>query len=134
MNDWNAQMIADFRSNGGKVGGMFEGRTLLLLHSTGAKTGEERITPLAYQPVGDAFAVFGSKAGAPTHPAWYFNLRADPRATIEVGTDLIEVTARDTTGEERAEIWSKQKRDWPGFAEYEEKTTRTIPVILLERV
>jgi deazaflavin-dependent oxidoreductase (nitroreductase family) len=134
MNDWNAGIIDEFRRNGGKVGGGFEARTLLLLHTTGAKSGAERVTPLAYQRVGDGFAVFGSKAGAPTHPAWYHNLLANPRTKIEVGSETIDVVARDTEGAERDAIWERQKRDWPGFAEYEERTSRTIPVVLLEPV
>lgn len=131
--DWNAKIIEEFRTNGGKVGGQFEGAPLLLLHSTGAKSGTERVTPVMYQAVGDDFAIFASKAGAPTNPDWYHNLRADPRATVEVGTETFAVTARVAEGDERERIWSKQKADYPGFAEYEEKTSRQIPVVVLSR-
>ncbi|MEA2499668.1 MAG: hypothetical protein QOH26_2073 [Actinomycetota bacterium] len=133
MPDWNAKIIDEFRSNEGRVGGHFEGHTLLLLHHRGAKTGTERINPLAAQDLGDgAWAVFGSKGGAPTHPDWYFNLLANPRARIEVGTEAKDVTARVAQGAERERIWSKQKEIMPGFADYEERTPREIPVIILE--
>lgn len=131
MSDWNDQIIEEFRANGGKVGGPFEGAPLLLLHSTGAKSGEERVHPMMYQAVGDDFAVFASKAGAPTNPAWYYNLRAHPDAPVEVGTETLDVTARVLEGEERATIWEEQKARYPGFADYESKTDRVIPVVLL---
>ncbi|MBT8208743.1 MAG: nitroreductase family deazaflavin-dependent oxidoreductase [Acidimicrobiia bacterium] len=133
MSDWNAKIIEEFRSNAGKVGGNFERMDLLLLHSTGAKSGEERIHPLVYQSVGDDFAIFASKGGAPTHPAWYHNLIANPSASVEVGTETIDVEARVLEGDERESIWSKQKRDLPFFADYEAGTDRQIPVFLLER-
>lgn len=132
-NDWNAQIIAEFRTNEGRVGGRFEGAPLLLLHSTGARSGIERVNPMMYQTVGDAFAVFGSKAGADTHPDWYHNLVAHPTARIEVGTETIDVRARVAEGDEREGIWTIQKQRYPGFAEYEAKTTREIPVVILER-
>ncbi len=133
-NDWNASIIEEFRANGGKVGGQFEGAPLLLLHTTGAKSGTERIAPVMYQDVdGGAYAVFASKAGAPTNPDWYHNLRANPSATIEVGTETVPVQARIAEGDERNRIWERQKQMYPGFADYEAKTTRTIPVIILER-
>ena len=133
-NDWNRQVIDEFRANGGKVGGMFEGAPLLLLHTTGARTGLVRVTPLMYQQVGDELAVFASKAGAPTHPAWYHNLQANPDAEIEVGTETVGVHARVTEGEERDRIWETQKQRYPNFAEYEQKTAgRQIPVVLLAR-
>ncbi len=133
MDDWNAKIIEEFRANDGKVGGMFEGAPLLLLHSTGAKTGQERVNPLMYQPVDGGYAIFASKAGAPTNPDWYHNLRANPEATVEVGTDAVPVRARIAEGEERDAIFLAQKNAWPQFAEYEEKTDRTIPVVVLER-
>ncbi len=133
-NDFNRKIIDEFRANGGKVGGPFEGRPLLLLHTTGAKTGQERIAPLAYRREGDTFVVFGSKAGAPTNPDWYHNLRADPKASVEVGSDAFDVRARIAEGTERAEIWERQKRDVPNFAQYEKKTDRPIPVIILEPI
>jgi deazaflavin-dependent oxidoreductase (nitroreductase family) len=133
MSDWNDQVIAEFRANGGKVGGNFAGAPLLLLHTTGAKSGSERISPMMYQQAGDDWAVFASYAGRDINPAWYHNLKAHPEVSIEVGTDTIPVTARDLTGEERSTIWEQQKRAYPGFAEYEQKTARTIPVVLLSR-
>ncbi len=132
-NDWNAAIIEEFRAHDGKVGGMFEGRPLLLLHTTGAKTGAARVHPLMYQQVGDAYAVFASKAGAASHPAWYHNLVANPHSEIEVGNRRVAVTARVINGEERERIWSKQKLDYPQFAEYDRITERQIPVIVLER-
>lgn len=133
MSDWNANIIEEFRDNEGRVGGMFEGWPLLLLHHTGAKTGTERVNPLAYQAVGDQYAVFASKAGATTHPDWYYNLRANPDVSIEVGGETIFVTARVTEGDEREQIWSKQKQDRPNFGEYEVSAEgRQIPVVVLE--
>ena len=133
VNDWNRGVIEEFRANGGKVA-QFEGRPLLLLHHKGAKTGTERVNPLVYQPIGDAFAVFGSKAGAPTNPDWYHNLRANPRVSIEVGTDAVEVKARVALADERDRLWSAQKQDVPAFAEYERSTAREIPVVVLDPV
>jgi deazaflavin-dependent oxidoreductase (nitroreductase family) len=133
MSDWNDKVIAEFRANQGRVGGQFEGAPLLLLHSTGAKSGQERVNPMMYQAVGDGFAVFASKAGADTNPDWYHNLRAHPQARIEVGTETIDVTARVLDPEERAPIWEEQKTRYPGFADYERKTDRVIPVVMLER-
>jgi deazaflavin-dependent oxidoreductase (nitroreductase family) len=133
MQDWNRKIIEEFRANGGRVGGQFEGAPLLLLHSTGAKSGQERVNPMMYQAVGDDLAVFASKAGAPTNPDWYHNLVAHPDATVEVGTDTYPVRARVAGSDERERIWSKQKADFPGFADYEAKTDRQIPVVILER-
>jgi len=132
-NDWNTKIIEEFRANGGRVGGQFEGAPLLLLHITGAKSGAERVNPVMYQADGDDLIVFASKAGAPTNPDWYHNLRANPNATVEVGTETVEVVARVAEGEERDRIWTRQKERFPGFADYEEKTTRQIPVVVLER-
>jgi deazaflavin-dependent oxidoreductase (nitroreductase family) len=133
-NDWNRQIIEEFRSNGGKVGGGYEGRPLLLLHHIGAKTGIERVNPVAYQGVGDSFAIFASKGGAPTNPDWYHNLVANPDVAVEVGTETVPVRARVTSGEERERIWSAQKATVPRFADYEKKTRREIPVVILEPV
>jgi len=132
--EFNAQIIDEFRANAGKVGGPFEGAPVLILHTRGAKTGQERVNPVVYQPIGDALAVFASKGGAPTNPAWYHNLKANPDVKVEVGTDTIDARARVLQGEERAPIWEKQKQLMPGFAEYEQKTSRQIPVVILERV
>ncbi|MFL6001580.1 MAG: nitroreductase family deazaflavin-dependent oxidoreductase [Nocardioides sp.] len=134
MSDWNEKIIAEFRANEGKVGGNFEGAPLLLLHSTGARTGKERVNPIMYQAVGDSFAVFASKAGADTNPDWFHNLKANPEARIEVGTETLEVTARVLSDEERAPIWEAQKARYPGFADYEANTDRVIPVVMLDRV
>jgi deazaflavin-dependent oxidoreductase (nitroreductase family) len=133
VNDWNKQVIEEFRSNGGKVGGPFEGGTLLLLHHFGAKSGKERVNPLAYFPDGDRYIIFASKAGAPTNPDWYHNLVAHPDITIEVGTETIPVKATIVEGEERDQLFAQVTKSMPGFAEYQQKTTRKIPVIVLER-
>jgi len=130
--DFNAKIIEEFRSHGGKVGGMFEGFPLLLLHTTGAKSGRERVNPVAYRTDGDRQVVFASKAGAPTNPDWYHNLVQNPRARVELGTSTIDVVARVAEGDERERLWAAQKRDVPGFAEYEGRTSRQIPVIILE--
>jgi deazaflavin-dependent oxidoreductase (nitroreductase family) len=133
VSEWNDKIIKEFRANAGRVGGSFEGAPLLLLHSTGAKSGRERVNPMMYRKVGDAWAVFASKGGADTNPDWYHNLLASPRAQIEVGTDRFDVTARTATDDEREPIWSAQKADYSGFAGYEQRTSRQIPVVILER-
>lgn len=132
MNDWNRNVIEEFRTNDGVVGGMFEGATLLLLHHTGAKSGTERVNPLVYLRDGDTYVIFASKAGAATSPDWYHNLRANPDTSIEVGIQSIPVTARVAEGDERDRLWSAQKEVAPQFAEYESKTDRVIPVVVLE--
>ena len=135
MENFNEKVINEFRANGGKVGGMFEGASVLLLHHTGAKSGTERVNPLMYQPVGDSFAIFASKAGAPTNPDWYYNLAAHPDTTVEVGTETVQVRARVTGPDERDPIWEKQKAVNPGFAEYETNAApRQIPVIVVAPV
>ena len=133
MSDHNRAIIDEFRSNGGRVGGFFEGRPLLLLRHTGARTGTKRVNPLAYLALDTGYAVFASKGGAATNPDWYHNLLAHPETTIEIGDREIEVKARDAQGAERDEIWERQKREFPGFAGYEAKAKgRRIPVIILE--
>ena len=133
VHDFNARIIEEFRANGGVVGGMFEGRPLLLLHTTGRTTGAARTSPLVYRPLGDdRWAVFGSAGGAAKDPAWIGNLTADPDVEIEVGTDVLAVRARFAEGEEREEIWSAQKAELPGFADYEATAGRPIPVVILE--
>jgi deazaflavin-dependent oxidoreductase (nitroreductase family) len=129
---FNEKLIDEFRANAGKVGGPFDGAPMVLLHTTGAKTGKERVIPVVYQPLGDSIVVFASKGGAPTHPDWYHNLVANPRAKVEVGTDTYDVDARVAEGDERERIWSRQKQVMPGFADYEQKTSRQIPVVILE--
>jgi deazaflavin-dependent oxidoreductase (nitroreductase family) len=131
-NDWNTQIINEFRANEGKVGGNFEGAPLLLLHTTGARTGQERINPMMYQDLGDSVAVFASKAGAPSNPDWYRNVVANPDVTAEIGTTTGTFRARTAEPGERAPIWEKQKADYPGFADYEANTSREIPVVILD--
>lgn len=130
--DFNQTIIDEFRANEGHVGGQFEGAPLLLLHTVGAKTGQARVNPMMYQQVGDGVAVFASKAGAPDNPAWFHNLVAHPDVTAEVGTDTVALHARVAEGDEREQIWERQKTDYPGFADYESQTDRIIPVVVLE--
>ncbi len=134
MTDWNSKIIEEFRANHGRVGGQFDGAPLLLLHTVGAKTGQQRVNPMMYQQLADGYAVFASKAGAPTNPDWYHNLLAHPRVKAEIGARTVELLARVANGDERAQIWAAQKADYPGFADYERKTSRQIPVIVLEPV
>jgi deazaflavin-dependent oxidoreductase (nitroreductase family) len=134
-NDFNQQIVEEFRANGGKVGGPFEGLPLVLLHHTGAKSGTKRVNPLAYQRIGDdSVAVFASKGGAPTNPDWYYNVIANPNTSIEIGDDRYDVTARVASGEERDRIWEAQKTAFPNFAEYETTSGgREIPVVVLDK-
>ncbi len=129
--DFNAQIIERFRANGGQVGAPFEKMPLLLLHHTGAKSGIERVNPLAYLRDGDRYVIFASKAGAPTNPDWYHNLRAHPDVTIEVGTDTLTAVAVEATGDERDRLFATQAEHSPSFADYQRKTERRIPVIVL---
>jgi deazaflavin-dependent oxidoreductase (nitroreductase family) len=131
---WNQRFIEGYRADRGKVGGNFEGVPLLILHTTGARSGEARENPLVYLRNGNSFVVFASGGGAPRHPDWYYNLVAIPHTAIEVGTEVIEVTARVAEGGERDWLWDLQKRCIPAFAEHEQTTTRRIPVIVLEPV
>ena len=131
MADFNAGVIEEFRAGGGKAGGMFEGKPLLLLHNVGAKSGTEFVTPLVYLPEGGDYVIFASKGGAPNNPGWYHNLKAGPSVSIEVGTEKLDVTATEVTGEERDRLFGIQKEQQPQFAEYEANTDRTIPVIVL---
>jgi deazaflavin-dependent oxidoreductase (nitroreductase family) len=133
VTDWNGKIIEEFRANGGKVGGPFEGAPMLLLHTTGRKSGRERVNPLVYQQVGDDIAIFGSKAGAPTDPDWYRNLAANPEVTVEIDGETVPMCARVAEGEERTRIFDWQKQVMPGFAEYEAKAGRPIPVVVLSR-
>jgi deazaflavin-dependent oxidoreductase (nitroreductase family) len=133
VHDWNRKTIEEFRANGGQVGGNFTGAPLLLLHTVGARSGKERINPMMYQDLSEGrVAVFASKAGAPTHPDWYHNLVATPDVTAEIGTETRRFRARTASPDERRPIWIKQKQEYPGFAGYEEKTDREIPVVILE--
>jgi len=131
VSDFNSAIIAEFRAHGGKVGGPFEGAPLLLLNTIGAKSGEPRTTPVMYLPDGERMVIFASKAGAPTHPAWYHNLLANPAATVEVGTATVEVDASVTAGDERRRLYERQADLYPRFEDYAQKTTREIPVVAL---
>ncbi len=136
MSDWNANIIEEFRTNEGRVSGMFEGAPMLLLHTVGHRSGEERVNPLMYLPDGDRWVVFASKGGHAYHPHWLLNLEADPKVTIEVGTEAISVIATVLhDGPERDELYARQVAARPQFGEYELQTAgkRTIPVIVLER-
>ncbi len=134
VNEWNKAIIAEFRANGGKVGGQFEGAPLLLLHTIGAKSGQERINPLAYTQDGDRLVVIASKAGAPSNPDWYYNIAANPVVTVEVGTEQFQAHATIADEPERTRLFDQMAAIMPGFAEYQRNTTRTIPVIVLTRV
>ena len=129
--DFNEQIIEEFHANQGRVGGMFDGTPLLLLHHTGAKSGKSRINPLAYQADEGRYVVFASKGGAPTNPDWYHNLKAHPDVTVEVGTDTLGVVASEATGDERERLFRAQAERVPQFAEYEKKAGRVIPVMVL---
>ena len=133
MSDWNTKIIEEFRATGGKVGGPFEGAPLLLLHSTGAKSGQDRVAPVMYLADGDDLVVFASKAGADMNPDWFHNLKAHPDIRVEVGGDTVAVRARVAEGEERDRLFDRQKAAYPGFADYEAGTDRVIPVVVLER-
>jgi deazaflavin-dependent oxidoreductase (nitroreductase family) len=132
--DYNEGIIEQFRAMGGKLPGPAEGSSLLLLHTRGARTGAERVNPVTYQPLADGWAIFAAHAGAAKNPAWYHNLLAHPETIIEIGTETVPVRARVATGEEREQIWSRQKAFYPRFAKYQAQTTRQIPVVVLERM
>ena len=131
--DYNCQVIEEFRANGGKVSGPFEHTPLLLLTTTGAKSGERRITPMGYIHDGDRLIVIASNGGAPTHPDWYHNLLAHPQVTVEVGTETVDAIAVVTKDSERDRLWTKAVEWYPHLAEYQAKTTHQIPVIALSR-
>ncbi|AFC44490.1 nitroreductase family deazaflavin-dependent oxidoreductase [Mycobacterium intracellulare] len=133
INAFNRAIVDEFRVNGGKVGGQFEGANLLLLHTTGAKSGQPRVSPLAYFDIDGKLIVIGSFAGAPVSPAWVHNLRANPSARVEVGTDAFDVTARELPTDERDDLFDKVTAAAPGFAEYQAKTSRVIPLFELIR-
>jgi deazaflavin-dependent oxidoreductase (nitroreductase family) len=131
--DWNAGIIAEFRANEGIVGGPFSGAPILLLHTNGAKSGKERVNPMMFLPEGETIYVFASKAGAPSNPDWYHNLVAHPEVTVEVGTDTFDAVATPLEDDERERIYAQQAEAYPQFAEYQQKTTRVIPVVKLTR-
>jgi deazaflavin-dependent oxidoreductase (nitroreductase family) len=132
MADWNAKIIEEFRANEGKVGGNFEGAPILLLHTKGAKSGAERVNPMMYLDLDGKRYVFASKAGADTNPDWFRNLVANPGVDVELGTTTYTATAVPVSGGERDRIYDVQKERYPGFAEYEAKTSRIIPVVELQ--
>lgn len=134
MSDFNAKIIEEFRANHGKVGGGFDGAPMVLITTTGAKSGKERINPLVYLADGDRVVIFASKAGAPTSPDWYHNLVANPRVGVEIGDEKFSAEASEVNGEERDRLYAKQASIMPGFAEYQAKTDRVIPVVVLTRV
>jgi deazaflavin-dependent oxidoreductase (nitroreductase family) len=134
MSDWNEKIIEEFRANEGRVGGPFEGAPMILIHHIGAKSGTERVTPLVYFPQDDGqMVIIASKAGAPTNPDWYHNLKANPKIDVEVGTETFPVEVGEVVGEKRDEIWSRVVDAMPGFGEYQVKTDRKIPVLVLQR-
>ena len=134
MSDWNQKIIEEFRANEGRVGGPFEGAPMILVHHIGARSGTERVTPLVYFPEdGGRMLIVASKAGAPTNPDWYHNLRAHPEVDVEVGTETFPVRVAEVTGPEREEVWDGVVAANPGFGDYQRKTERTIPVLRLER-
>ena len=130
-NDWNDSIIEEFRTNAGVLGGSFENAPVLLLHTTGAKSGLERVNPMMWLREEDRTFVFASKAGAPTHPDWYYNLVANPRVTVEIGTQTLAATASVLDESERSRVYAIQAERFPGFAEYQLKTDRKIPVVEL---
>ncbi|MET0702327.1 MAG: nitroreductase family deazaflavin-dependent oxidoreductase [Mycobacterium sp.] len=133
LDDFNRGIVEEFRANAGKVGGPFEGGNLLLLHTTGAKSGQPRLSPLAYLPLDGKMFIVGSYAGAPKNPAWVHNLRAEPKAHIEIGTDAYDVDVRELPDDERVALYPKITEIAPVFADYQAKTTRAIPLFELTR-
>ena len=134
MNDWNKAVIEEFRANAGKVGGHFANQTLLLLHTTGAKSGQDRVNPVVYLRDGDHYVIFASKAGAPTNPDWYHNLVANPIVEVEVGSEHFSARATVAAEPERTNLFNRIATASPGFAEYQRNTTRIIPVVILKRL
>jgi deazaflavin-dependent oxidoreductase (nitroreductase family) len=133
ITDFNRSLIEEFRAKDGRVEGSFEGTPLLLLTTTGAKSGQQHTTPLVYQRDGDRVVIFGSKGGAPAHPAWFHNLVANPEVIVELPGEKFTARAAVAEGAERQRLWERQKVAMPNFADYEAKTTREIPAIVLER-
>jgi deazaflavin-dependent oxidoreductase (nitroreductase family) len=134
QNERNLGIIQEFRANAGKVGGPFAGRSLLLLHTIGAKSGQPRINPVACINDGDRLVIIASKGGAPTNPDWYHNLLANPLVTVETGTEQFQAKATVAAEPERTRLYNQMVAMMPGFAGYQQKTTRIIPVIILTRV
>ncbi len=134
INHFNAKLIADFRAGAGAVGGNFEGVPLLILHTTGARSGEERLAPVTYLLDGERIVVFASKSGADSNPDWYRNLVVHPRVTVEMGTETFAAEAVELTGAERDDVYARQVAAMPVFADYQASTTRVIPVVALDRI
>jgi deazaflavin-dependent oxidoreductase (nitroreductase family) len=134
LKDWNETIIEEFRANDGQVGGRFAGSSLLLLHTIGAKSGQERVNPVAYTMDGGQFVIIASKGGAPSNPDWYYNIVANPLVTVEVGTEQFQALATVTVEPERTRLFDQMAGVRPGFAEYQKQTTRIIPVIVLTRI
>lgn len=135
MSDWNQKIIEEFRANEGRVGGMFEGAPMIIIHHVGAKSGTKREAPLVYFPEDDGrLVIAASKSGAPTNPDWYHNVKANPTFDVEVGTERFWVNAEEIIGADRETVWKRVVSDAPGFGEYQEKTTRQIPLLRLTRV
>jgi deazaflavin-dependent oxidoreductase (nitroreductase family) len=134
VNEFNRTLIDEFRANDGKVTGPFEGAPLLLLTTTGAKSGQTRINPVVYTRDGDRLVIIASKGGSPTSPDWYHNLVANPTVTVEVPGDTFEAKASVAQGEERERLFAAQAAAMPNFSDYQQKTTRQLPVVILERV
>ena len=134
MSDMNSEIIEEFRANDGEVGGYFENMSLLLLHTTGAKSGQPRLNPVAYTNDGDRLVIAASKSGAPTNPDWYYNVVANPEVSVEVGTEKFQARAAVMPEPERTELFGKMASKYPGFSDYEQKSTRVIPVITLTRL
>ena len=132
VNDWNKTLIAKFRANGGKVDGQFAGRDLLLLTTTGAKSGQKRTNPVAFTRDGDRFLIIASKGGGPTNPDWFHNLVAHPEVTIEVGNETLQARATVPAEPERTRLYNQMASILPGFAEYQRNTTRKIPLVILQ--
>ena len=133
MSDFNTQVIEDFRANDGRVGGPFEGAPMVLITTVGRKSGEPRVSPLVYTQDGEALVIAASKAGADEHPAWFLNIEADPKVRVEVGTEAYDSVARVAEGEERDRLYAAHAEAMPNFAEYAKKTSRVIPIVVLER-
>lgn len=133
IDDFNEQIMAEFRANAGQVGGPFTGVPMVIVHHTGARSGIVRHAPLAYLPDGEDVVIFASKGGDPTNPAWYHNLIANPETVMELGADIVPVRVREALGAERDELFERQKKAMPPFADYEARTSRIIPVLVLER-
>ena len=132
--DFNTKMIEEFRANEGRVGGPWAGTTLILIHHIGARSGTERVTPLGYSRQGDGrFAIVASNGGSPAHPDWYYNLKANPTITVEVGTETLTVLAEELDGTARAGLWPKLIAEYPSIGEYQARATRQIPVFMLTR-